>query len=225
MNYAIIVAGGVGSRSGDSLPKQFHIINGKPMLWWTLRAFHEENKETGLIVVMHKDFVEYWDEIKGSDCPEHHVVTGGATRTASVAAGLSAIGDDASGLAGVHDAARPLVSRRLISCGWKFAAEHKAVIPAVAVSDSLREGTKEESHSVDRSRFFSVQTPQVFEISLLKKAYAAAADAEGVTFTDDASVVEWYGHPVKIFDGDPLNIKVTYPIDFHIAGFYLKSDR
>lgn len=217
MNYAIIVAGGVGSRSGDSLPKQFHIIAGHPMLWWTLHAFHKENPETSLIVVMHRDFVTYWNDSKGEDCAPHMVVTGGNTRTASVAAGLALVPDDASGLVAVHDAARPLASSRLISDGWKYGWEYKAVIPAVGVSDSLREGTKEESRSVDRSRFFAVQTPQVFEISLLKKAYEAAAQEKDASFTDDASVVEWYGHPVRIYDGDPANIKVTYPGDFKTA--------
>lgn len=217
MNYAIIVAGGVGSRSGDSLPKQFHSIAGHPMLWWTLRAFHKENPGTSLIVVMHKDFIDYWQTIKGDDCAPHVVVTGGSTRTASVAAGLALVPDDAAGLVAVHDAARPLASARLISDGWKYAAQYRAVIPAVGVSDSLREGTKEESRSVDRTRFFAVQTPQVFDIPLLKEAYAAAAQAEGAVFTDDASVVEWHGHPVRMFDGDPGNIKVTYPGDFKIA--------
>ncbi len=221
MRYAIIVAGGVGSRSGDSLPKQFHELAGHPMLWWTLRAFQQENADTKLIVVMHKDFIDYWDEIKGEDSAPHAIVAGGATRTASVAAGLALVPDDENGLVAVHDAARPLASSKLIGNGWKFAEEYDAVIPGVAVSDSLREGTKEKSKSVDRSRYFSVQTPQVFDIALLKKAYAAAEKADGVTFTDDASVVEWYGQPVRIYDGDPMNIKVTYPIDFQIAEKFL----
>lgn len=215
--YAIIVAGGVGSRSGDSLPKQFHELCGHPMLWWTLRAFHLQDPNTRLIVVMHKDFVEYWKEIQGDGCAPHSVVEGGATRTDSVNAGLSLVPDDSTGLVAVHDAARPLASPRLISDGWKYAAEFGAVIPGVAMSDSLREGTREKSQTVDRSRYFTVQTPQVFSIPLLKKAYGAAMTAEGVAFTDDASVAEWFGYPVRIYDGDPANIKVTYPGDFRIA--------
>lgn len=187
------------------------------MLWWTLRAFHLQDPSTRLIVVMHKDFVEYWKDIQGDGCAPHTVVTGGATRTDSVYAGLSLVPDDSSGLVAVHDAARPLASSRLISDGWEQAAAFGAVIPGVAMSDSLREGTREDSHTVDRSRYFTVQTPQVFSIPLLKKAYAKAMAAEGVAFTDDASVVEWSGHPVRIYDGDPTNIKVTYPGDFKIA--------
>ena len=78
-NYAIIGAGGVGSRSGDSLPKQFHMLAGHPMLWWTLKAFHDEDTRTRLIVVMHPDFIEYWKEIAGDDCAPHTVTAGGAT--------------------------------------------------------------------------------------------------------------------------------------------------
>lgn len=223
--YAIIVAGGVGSRSGDSLPKQFHDLLGHPMLWWTLRAFHHENPDTRLIVVMHKDFIDFWEKIKGTDCAPHTVTAGGATRSESVAAGLRLVPDCAEGLVAVHDAARPLASAKLIGDGWREASLHKAVIPGIPMSDSLREGTKEKSKSVDRSRFFIVQTPQVFHIPLLKKAYAKAMAAEGVSFTDDASVAEWAGHPVRIFEGDPANIKVTYPGDFKTAQLTLKGTR
>ncbi len=215
--YAILVAGGVGSRSGDSLPKQFHDIGGHPMLWWTLMAFYRENPDTRLIVVMHADFIDYWKEIAGADCPPHRITPGGATRKDSVAAGLSLISDDAKGLVAVHDAARPLASSRLILEGWSNALKFQAVIPGLKVSDSLREGTPDNNLSVDRSRFFAVQTPQVFDIQLLKAAYAKAESASDPVFTDDASVAEWAGCKIHIYEGDPLNIKVTYPGDFRIA--------
>ena len=215
--FAIIVAGGVGSRSGDSLPKQFHDLGGHPMLWWTLKTFHDEDPNTRLIVVMHRDFIDYWKESAGEDCPPHVVTAGGATRKDSVAEGLLLIPDEADGLVAVHDAARPLASSRLIGDGWKEAAEYGAVIPGVPVSDSLREGTAFDNRSVDRSRYFAVQTPQVFRVNLLKDSFRKAEEAEGVTFTDDASVAEWAGNRIHIFEGDPVNIKVTYPGDFRIA--------
>lgn len=221
--YAIIVAGGVGSRSGDSLPKQFHELCGHPMLWWTLKTFHDENPETQLIVVMHADFINFWKEIAGYDCPPHTLTAGGASRKDSVAAGLALIPDSAIGLVAVHDAARPLASHRLINDGWKEAAIHGAVIPGVPVSDSLREGTPNENRSVDRSRFFAVQTPQVFGISLLKDAFRKAEIAGDRVFTDDASVAEYAGHKIYIYDGDPVNIKVTYPADFRIAAEILST--
>ncbi|MDE7097037.1 MAG: 2-C-methyl-D-erythritol 4-phosphate cytidylyltransferase [Muribaculaceae bacterium] len=222
--YAIIVAGGVGSRSGDSLPKQFHEIAGHPMLWWTLKAFHDADSETELIVVMHADFIDHWKRIAGNDCPPHILTPGGATRKDSVEAGLSLIDDAPDALVAVHDAARPLASRRLISEGWTWAQKFGAVIPGVRVSDSLREGTCDDNRSVDRSRFFSVQTPQVFSLDLLKDSYIKAKKAENVIFTDDASVVEWAGHRIHIYEGDPLNIKVTYPGDFRIAADILLNN-
>lgn len=215
--YAIIVAGGVGSRSGDSLPKQFHEILGHPMLWWSLRAFQAEDPATILIVVMHPAYIEYWNKKTGSECPQHLIVAGGDTRTASVAAGLSLIPDSESGLVAVHDAARPLADENLLRDGWECAAIHGAAIPAIPVSDSLRQGSPEDSHSVDRSEFFIVQTPQVFDITLLKKAYSAASKSKETVFTDDASVVEWFGKDVRLYKGSPSNIKVTYPGDFRIA--------
>lgn len=215
--YAIIVAGGVGSRSGDSLPKQFHDLAGRPMLWWTLKAFHDENPETTLIVVMHSDFIGYWKELAGDDCAPHVITCGGSTRKDSVAAGLALIADNESGLVAVHDAARPLASERLIREGWSEATRHGAVIPGVGISDSLREGTADNNRSVDRSRYYAVQTPQVFDIALLKESYLKAEKAIDTVFTDDASVAEYAGHPIHIYEGDPVNIKVTYPADFRIA--------
>ncbi len=215
--YAIIVAGGVGSRSGDSLPKQFHDIGGHPMLWWTLKAFHEEDEATKLIVVMHADFIDYWKELAGKDCPSHTLTAGGATRKDSVAAGLALIPNGETGLIAVHDAARPLASHRLISNGWEKALQHGAVIPGMQMSDSLREGTYDDNKSVDRSRFFAVQTPQVFDLNPPKDAYAKAEDAKNTLFTDDDSVEERAGHKIHIYDGEPTNIKVTYPGGFRIA--------
>ena len=223
--YAIIVAGGVGSRSGDSLPKQFHEIAGHPMLWWTLRAFHRENPNTKLIVVMHADFMKLWDEIKGDDCAPHSIISGGSTRTVSVAAGLSLVPDDDEGLVAVHDAARPIVSSKLIADGWECASEWYVGIPVVPVTESLREGTYFSNKSVDRSKFFIVQTPQVFDILLLKKAYKEAMETTDTLFTDDASVVQWWGHPIHLYDGDPTNIKVTYPGDFQIAEIQLNKQK
>ncbi len=223
--YAIIVAGGVGSRSGDSLPKQFHDIGGHPMLWWTLKAFHDEDINTRLIVVMHADFIDYWKDISGTDCPPHLLTSGGVTRKDSVAEGLALIPDEAEGLVAVHDAARPLASCHLINEGWEEALKYGAVIPGLRVSDSLREGTEEDNHSVDRSRYFAVQTPQVFDLHLLKSAYTKASLAESSIFTDDASVAEWAGNRIHIYEGDPTNIKVTYPGDFRIAADILLNSK
>ncbi|MDE6741110.1 MAG: 2-C-methyl-D-erythritol 4-phosphate cytidylyltransferase, partial [Muribaculaceae bacterium] len=169
------------------------------------------------IVVMHADFIAHWKEIAGNDCAPHMLTAGGATRKDSVESGLALIPDHCEGLVAVHDAARPLASDRLISDGWTEAAQYGAVLPGVPVSDSLREGSPDDNRSVNRSRYFAVQTPQVFDIRLLKDSYRKAEAAAGIVFTDDASVAEWAGHRIHIFKGDPINIKVTYPGDFRIA--------
>ncbi len=222
--YAIIVAGGVGSRSGDSLPKQFHNICGHPMLWWTIRAFHKEDPSTKIIVVMHPDYIDYWENIRGVDCPQHTVVGGGATRTLSVAEGLATIPFNEDALVAVHDAARPLVSERVIRDGFKMASEWNVGIPAVPVTESLRKGNRQNSSAVDRSEYFIVQTAQVFGNLVRHKAYDEALHVtDNKVFTDDASVLEYYGHPIRLYEGDPTNIKVTYPEDFKIAEFRLSK--
>ncbi len=222
--YAIIVAGGVGSRSGDSLPKQFHDICGHPMLWWTIRAFHKEDPTTKIIVVMHPDYIDYWEKIRGEECPKHTVVAGGATRTLSVAEGLAIIPFEEEAYVAVHDAARPLVSERVIKDGYQMASEWYVGVPAVPVTESLRKGNKHSSKAVDRSEYYIVQTPQVFNNLLLHMAYKEALEeAKDEVFTDDASVVSHYGHPIRLYDGDPTNIKVTYPEDFQIAEFRLSK--
>ncbi len=221
--YAIIVAGGVGSRSGDSLPKQFHPICGHPMLWWSLRAFHNEDPSTTLIVVMHPDYIDYWKEICGEDSPEHFVVAGGATRTLSVAAGLALIPFKEDALVAVHDAARPLVSEKVIRNGYEMASDWYVGIPTVPVTESLRKGTFRNNDTVDRSEYHIVQTPQVFNNLLIHMAYEEALKSEEQSFTDDASVVEYFGHPIRLYEGDPINIKVTYPDDFLIAEFRLSK--
>lgn len=193
------------------------------MLWWTLKAFHDQDPDTRLIVVMHADFMDFWKEIAGDDCVPHVLTAGGTTRKDSVAAGLALVPDSGDGLVAVHDAARPLASARLIGDGWREALRYGAVIPGIPVSDSLREGTADDNRSVDRSRYFAVQTPQVFGIRLLKEAFSKAEDAVDTVFTDDASVAEWAGNRIHIYEGDPTNIKVTYPGDFRIAADILQS--
>lgn len=230
MKYAIIVAGGVGSRSGDSLPKQFHEIAGHPMLWWTLRAFADEDPATKLIVVMHPDYLRHWELLRGNDCAPHEITAGGSTRSESVWEGLKLIPNDGSGLVAVHDAARPLVSRRVIGDGWRYAQLYSAAIPGVAVADSLRKGTMESSEAVDRSEYFAVQTPQTFSKRLLKEGYEELrlrCEREGRKFewTDDASLMQAYGCAPHAYQGDARNIKVTYPADFKIAEEILKERR
>ncbi len=211
--YAVIVAGGKGTRAGGGVPKQFREVAGRPMIWWSLRAFMEEDPSVKIVLVLPVESIGYWLEVH-SRLPQpvdHVCVAGGASRTESVRAGLAAIPEIADGLVAVHDAARPLIAPAMIRRGWETALKARAAVPGVAVADSLRMLLPEGSEAVDRSRFVAVQTPQVFSLSLLREAYSNMGEG---TFTDDASVVEAYGLMPELYEGDPDNFKVTNPGDF-----------
>lgn len=217
--YAVIVAGGSGSRMGGGIPKQFRSLCGRPVLWWAMKAFHDDNPDTSLILVLPQDFITLWNDFFSSlpleDRYMHQVVNGGKTRTESVANGLGLIPDDEDSLIAIHDGARPLVSPLIIRKGWETAMETGAAIPVVPVVDSLRFVNDDSTTlSVDRSRFVAVQTPQVFKSRIIKEAYSKVG--EGV-FTDDASVAESAGYEVKTFEGSADNIKITNPKDLAIA--------
>lgn len=218
--YAIIVAGGEGNRAGGSVPKQFRKICGIPMLWWSVRAFYEADPSTMVILVLHPGFFDDWD-ILYSELPEEdrripvHISCGGRNRLESVRNGLMSVPDGDRALVAVHDAARPLVSASMISEGWQTAAEHQTAVPVTEMTDSLRRVRgAEESEAVPRKEYVKVQTPQVFDASLLKAAYSAPLDD---SMTDDASVVERYGKKIRLYSGDPDNFKVTNPSDIAIA--------
>lgn len=216
--YAIIVAGGSGSRMGEGLPKQFRPLMGKPMLWWSMKAFHDESSETELILVLPQDYISLWGELM-ENLPEderfpHKITPGGETRTESVRKGLAFI-EDADSLVAIHDGARPLVTEKIIVEGWRAGKLAGAGIPAVRIADSLRKILYDgDSRVVDRSRFRAIQTPQVFQSSLIISAYEKS---EGKTFTDDASMVEETGVKIALFQGDTENFKVTTPIDLTLA--------
>lgn len=219
--HVIIVAGGAGTRLGGALPKQFQMLRERPLLWWSLKAFHDEDPSAELHLVLPRQYFELWRELE-SKLPEseqipHSLHPGGSSRFESVKSALSAIPED-PGLVAVHDAARPLISAEVIKGGWKMAAEKGAAVPAVAVTDSLRHLDENGSKAVDRSQYVAVQTPQVFQIPILKEAYRAA---EGDAFTDDASVVEANGVRPSLFEGSHTNMKVTNPGDIEIASLFL----
>ncbi len=225
--YAVIVAGGSGIRAGGDMPKQFQPLLGRPMLWWSMKAFKAEDSETQLIIVLHPGFFDDWDMLF-NELPEnerfgHEIVCGGRTRAESVANGLLAIPDASDALVAVHDAARPLLSAELIRRGWQACAESAAgAVPAVDGTDSLRMTTPEGSVSVKRSDYVAVQTPQVFPLEKLKACYAAA-DVLDPIFTDDASITEHSGMETVLYKGEHGNIKVTNPQDFSIAELLIRQ--
>lgn len=217
MDYVIIVAGGKGLRMGGEIPKQFLPINGKPVLMRTLERFREYSESLNIILVLPKAQQEYWQSL----CKEYSfdvkytIADGGATRFHSVQNGLCLIPDTEEGVVGVHDGVRPFVSTEVISRCYDSARTKKAVIPVVPVVETLRHiEAEDKGHNVLRSDYRLVQTPQTFDIQLLKEAnkqpYTEA-------FTDDASVVEAIGQKVTMVEGNRENIKITTPFDLKIA--------
>lgn len=216
--YAVIVAGGSGTRMGGGIPKQFRSLLERPVLWWSMKAFHDENPNTELILVLPEEFIPLWNDlfatIPEKDRFEHLVTIGGNTRTESVVNGIGLIEDEDS-LVAIHDGARPLVTKEIIHQGFLLAGAEGAAVPVVPVTDSLRKLNGDSSECVDRNRFVAVQTPQVFKTLLLKKAYREAEDDK--VFTDDASVVERMDQKIALFEGSHNNIKITNPKDLAIA--------
>lgn len=211
--YAIIVAGGKGLRMGGDVPKQFQLVGGRPVLMHTLQQFRNAIADLQIILVLPREQQDYWRERcrQYEFDVEHRVADGGQTRFHSVKNGLALIPDGEEGIVGVHDGVRPFASADLIRRCYAAAVEAEAVVPAVPVVESLRH---EERGAIDRKGYRLVQTPQTFSIPLLKAAYRQAYLE---TFTDDASVVEAYGHRVAMIDGIRENIKLTTPFDMVVA--------
>lgn len=228
--WVLIVAGGKGLRMGGDLPKQFIPLQGKPVLMHTLEAFHRWDEAAELVLVLPEDHQPYWQMLCreiGCKVP-HRIATGGETRFHSVRNGLEFLsqGNDAfpgryePGLIAVHDGVRPFVSPEVIQACFDAAGQHGAAIPATPQIDSLRESDGTESHPVDRTHYFAVQTPQVFRCDLLLKAYVQSFSP---LFTDDASVIEALGEKVQLVPGSRENIKITTPFDLLVAEVLVRN--
>ena len=214
--HIIIVAGGKGLRMGGDIPKQFVPIGGKPVLMRTLEAFYTYDPAMQLILVLPVSQQAYWMELcntYGFTLP-HVVANGGETRFHSVKNGLAKVEGD--GWVGVHDGVRPFVSTEVIARCYEQVREKQAVIPVADVVETLRRLTGAGSETVPRSAYKLVQTPQVIDADLLRRAYQQPyTDA----FTDDASVVEALGEQVYLVEGNRENIKLTTPSDLKMAEF------
>ncbi|GHU62974.1 2-C-methyl-D-erythritol 4-phosphate cytidylyltransferase [Bacteroidia bacterium] len=218
----IVVAGGKGLRMGGDLPKQFMPVCGKPVLMHTIQAFYDYDTQIRIILVLPENQIAYWRQLCETQpfSIPHQLVKGGETRFHSVKNGLMEVGENT--LVGIHDGVRPLVSQEIIAKAYQIAKNEKAAFPAISVTDSIRERDNEwgESHAVDRSKYFLVQTPQVFLSDILSDAYSQDYQE---SFTDDVSVVEATRvcRPV-MFEGSKENIKITTPIDLIIAKHLMK---
>ena len=215
-DYVIIVAGGKGLRMGSDIPKQFLPIGGKPVLMRTLERFREYSKELNIILVLPEAQQDYWQELckKYNFEVEYQLANGGQTRFHSVQNGLALVPDDAEGVVGVHDGVRPFPAVEVIRNCYEAARTAKAVIPVIPVVETVRHLEGEGSVTVPRGDYRLVQTPQTFDIQLLK---AANRQPYNDGFTDDASVVESYGHAITLVEGNRENIKITTPYDIVVA--------
>lgn len=216
MDYIIIVAGGKGLRMGGDLPKQFLPLKGRPVLMHTIERFHEYNASLGIILVLPHNQQDYWRQLcaKHQFNIEHTIVDGGETRFHSSQNGVAALPDDATGVVAIHDGVRPFVSVETIARCYETARTYGAALPVLPVTDTLRRVTDDGGYNVQRNDYRTVQTPQAFDIQLLKQAFCQPySDA----FTDDASLVEAMGHKVTMVDGNRENIKLTTPYDLSVA--------
>lgn len=212
--YALIVAGGSGERMGASLPKQFLLLRGKPVLWHTLTAFQQSFTEIQTILVLPEHHLETGKAIATSvSYPgQVHIIEGGASRFHSVQNGLQHVPPDA--VVFIHDGVRCLVTTSLVKRCYTATLLHGNAIPAIQPVDSIRVVTATGNEPVDRSKVRIIQTPQTFYGDIISKAYQQPYD---VAFTDDASVLEKYGGAIHLVEGEAGNIKITRPFDLLMA--------
>lgn len=220
IEYALIVAGGKGTRIKSSLPKQFLELKGKPILLHTLEAFYRYSEKIIIVLVLPEDDFEVWNSI----CKKFRFDTpiilqkGGETRFQSVRNGLDKM--TGQGLVAIHDGVRPLVSEDIIGASFRLAAIHHCAVAAVRLKESIRMTDQDNTKAMDRSRFRMIQTPQTFDLQLIKKAYEIKED---LSLTDDASVAERAGHLISLFEGSYENIKITTPEDLIIADAFMEQ--
>ena len=215
MKTALIVAGGLGTRMGGETPKQFLLLKDKPVLMKTMEAFYAFSKDLSIILVMHPDTIDHWKSLcyQYNFTISHEIVSGGRERFHSVQNGLNKV--DENGFVAIHDGVRPLVTPQLIEKSFRFAEQFGAAVPVMPLNETIRELKEGKSRIIDRSNLFSIQTPQTFKSSLVKKAYQQSYQKE---FTDDAAVVQAMGEKVHFFPGDPGNLKITRGVDLELAG-------
>ena len=221
------MAGGVGTRMNAGIPKQFLLLNGKPLLMYSLEAFYHAFPEISMVLALPAEHFHSWQKL----CDQyffmipHQVVAGGETRFLSVKNALSTL--DGDGLVAIHDGARPLISESLIRTAFLTAGQSGNCIPVIPATESLRILSGDIHHiasccsvRLPREDVRIVQTPQVFYLATLKKAY----DQEfRDSFTDDATVAESIGETIHLIDGDPANIKITHPYDLTAAESILRK--
>ena len=218
----LVVAGGSGTRMGAQLPKQFLPLAGRPVLMHTLGRFFSIDPTMPLVLALPEAWADEWRTLVAAHDFKvpHLLVNGGATRTLSVRNALAAV-SDSDCIIGIHDGVRPFFTATMLDRVMAAAESEGAAVPVVPVAQSLREVKGADNHSVDRSMYRAVQTPQCFRAEVLRQAYDALI---GDDHSDDATVVEHFGHTITMVAGDEMNVKITTPTDLRLAEFLISDE-
>jgi 2-C-methyl-D-erythritol 4-phosphate cytidylyltransferase len=216
----IIVAGGKGTRMGMETPKQFLPLNGLPILMHTVKRFFEYAPEINIIVVLPEKEINTWKNLlkEFNFSIPHSVAAGGSNRIESVKKGLNFLSGRC--IVAIHDGVRPFCSPDLINRCFKEAEKTTNAIPAIPISETIRELQNDNSSVINRDNLRIIQTPQCFDSELLIKAYSNAGNKN---YTDDASVFENDGNKIHLVEGEKTNIKITVPADLLIASAINKT--
>ncbi|MGL4847670.1 MAG: 2-C-methyl-D-erythritol 4-phosphate cytidylyltransferase [Clostridium sp.] len=225
MNSAIILAGGRGKRMNSDVSKQYIEINGKPILYYTIKRFMNCKEVDKIVVVVPKDEIDYCrsEVIDKYDLKVDLIVSGGKERQDSVLNGLEKL--EKTDIVLIHDGARPFLSEKMIKDGINFAKKYKSAAPGVMPKDTIK--VKDEKsfskETLNRAELIAIQTPQVFEYNLILECHRKVKE-QGIEVTDDTSVVEAFGESVYLYDGEYTNIKVTTPEDLILAKYLSKAN-
>jgi len=220
--YALIVAGGSGSRMGTDIPKQFLSLGNAPILMHTVKRFFGFSEKVHIIVVLPEEQIERWKQLckKNQFNIPHTIVAGGKTRFESVRNGLNSIGNKAEALVAIHDGVRPFISKKMLENAYTSAEKLGNAVASVPLKESIRKIEKGTNSAVDRSMHRIMQTPQTFLLSKISPAFAVE---ESPLFTDDAAVAEANGVKINLIDGSYENIKITTPEDLALAEAIIKK--
>ena len=218
---AVIVAGGTGRRMNNSTPKQFLLLNGKPVLYYTINAFLQSYEDMEIILVLPEDHIATGQEIIDAffDYKHIQITIGGRTRFHSVQNGLQLVTEES--IVFVHDAVRCMVTSALIQRCYEAAIENGSAIPVINSKDSVRILNEAGNEAIERDNVRLVQTPQTFHSKILLPAFNIDFKDR---FTDEASVIEAFGLKVKLVEGEENNIKITRPLDLAIAEYLLSTN-
>lgn len=220
IKYAIIVAGGTGTRMGGNTPKQFMLLKDKPVLYYTIKTFLDAFDDLQVILVLPVDFTDMGQEIIDAyfDKDRVRITAGGDTRFQSVKNGLTLV--DNESIVFVHDGVRCLLTADLIHRCYAQALETGTAIPAIPSKDSIRVLTEDGNEALERDKVMLIQTPQTFHSKIIVPAFQIDFKDK---FTDEATVAEAFGMKVSLVDGEEENIKITHPVDLLVAEMILNQ--